>query len=210
MLQFISLFNMMQGNMATANGYTSEDFKKPIIRQETRILRPREFQALLRAVPLLDQQTQLQCLLFTGMRYIEAKRFQTYPSWFDGDFIHLPKEACLKKERTQQERWVRLNQQGKTVIRYFVQCKRPLPTYQAWGMAMKRWGKAAGLDPLGLNSKTTRKTWESWLMFYYTNQIAHITLSQGHTQLISLQHYLNMPFTEIDRLEMKQFVEGWI
>jgi len=26
----------------------------------------------------------------------------------------------------------------------------------------------------------------------------------------SLQHYVNMPFTEMDRLEMKNYVEGWI
>jgi integrase len=197
---------MMNGNGA----YLNDDFKKPILRSDTRILRPREFRVLLNAVPLLDQQTQLQMLLLTGMRYIEAKRFQSYPSWWDGDFIHMPREACRKDKRTQQERWIRLNNQGKTIIRYFVKCRRPLPTNQAWGMAMKRWGRAAGLDPVGLCAKTTRKTWESWLMFYYPQQFHVITQSQGHTTTTSLQHYLNMPFTDVDRLEMKDYVEGWI
>lgn len=190
--------------------YNNEDFKKPIIRQGTRVLRPREFQAVLDGCPKTDYQTLLQTLLYTGMRYIEVKRYQQYPSWFDGDFIHLPKEACLKKERTQQERWVRLNQQGKMIQRYFKDCKTPLPTYQSWAMNMKCWGKRAGMDTMGLNVKTTRKTWESWLMFYYPPQIAAITLSQGHTQVTSLQHYVNMPFTDTDKLEMKRYVEGWI
>ena len=190
--------------------YTSEDFKRPIIRSDTRILRPNEFKALLGHVPRVEHQTMLQTLLYTGMRYVELQRFQNYPSWFDGDFIHLPKEACLKKERTQQERWVRLNQQGKMAVRYFKEVHRHVPTSQSWNMNIKKWGKDAGLNPIGLSVKTTRKTWESWLLFTYPQQIAMITLSQGHTQLTCLQHYINMPFTDIDKLEMKQFVEGWI
>jgi integrase len=190
--------------------YTSEDFKRPIIRQRTRILRPNEFKALLNHVPKTDHQTMLQVLLFTGMRYVELQRFQNFPSWFDGDFIHLPKEACHKKERTQQERWVRLNQQGKMVVRYFKELRRAVPTSQSWNMNIKKWGSDAGLDPEGLCVKTTRKTWESWLMFYYPPQVAQITLSQGHTQITSLQHYVNMPFTEVDKLEMRNYVEGWI
>jgi integrase len=99
--------------------YVNEDFKRPIIRQNTRILRPNEFKALLSHVPKTDHKTMLQTLLYTGMRYVELQRFQCYPSWFDGDFLHLPKEACQKKERTQQERWVRLNQQGRMIVQYF-------------------------------------------------------------------------------------------
>jgi hypothetical protein len=47
-------------------------------------------------------------------------------------------------------------------------------------------------------------------MFYYPNHIANITLSQGHTQITSLQHYVNMPFNEYDKLEMRKYVDGWI
>ena len=190
--------------------YNNEDFKKPIIRHKTRILRPKEFKALLEGCPKTDYKTMLQTLLYTGMRYIELKRFQKYPSWFDGDFIHLPEEASRKKKRTQKERWVRLNNQGKIMIQYFKNLKRPVPTYQSWNENLKCWCNRAGLNPEGISVKTTRKTWESWLMFYFPQQMPLITLSQGHTQLISLQHYLNMPFTEADRLEIKNYVEGWI
>jgi len=190
--------------------YANEDFKKPIIRMGTRILRPNEWKALVEGCPKSDYKTILQTLLFTGMRYIELQRFQSYPSWFDGDFVHLPKEASHKKKRTQRERWVRLNNQGKMVVEYFKNVKRHVPTYQSWNENLKCWCKRVNLDPEGVSVKTTRKTWESWLMFYFPQHIATITLSQGHTQIISLQHYVNMPFTESDRIGIKNYVEGWI
>jgi integrase len=210
--------------------YNHEDFKKPIIRMGTRILRPKEWKALVEACPKIEYKTILQALLFTGMRYIEMQRFQKYPSWFDGDFVHLPQEASRKKLRTQRERWVRLNNQGKMVVQYFNQIKTPMPSYQSWNENLACWASRAGFPEAeikervnkitgevkkvhvcpGLSVKTTRKTWESWLMFYYPPQIAMITLSQGHTQITSLQHYVNMPFTESDRIEIRNYVEGWI
>jgi len=152
----------------------------------------------------------LQALLYTGMRYIELQRLQEYPSWFDGDFINLPRLADRKVMRTQPERTVRLNQTGKTIIEYFLDQNEDLPAYQNWRDNMRRWGERAGLNPQGLGVKTTRKTLESWLMYYYgQNRMAEIALSQGHDTLTSLNHYLNMPFTEVDKLEMKPMIEGW-
>ena len=176
----------------------------------TRVFRPNEFKALLDGCPKIEYKTMLQALLYTGMRYVELQRFQKYPSWFDGDFIHLPKEASRKKKRTQRERWVRLNNQGKMIVQYFSQLKRPLPSYQSWNDNLRCWANRANLDPEGLSVKSTRKTWESWLMFNYPSQMASITLSQGHTQITSLEHYVNMPFTEEDRIRIKNYVEGWI
>jgi len=144
------------------------------------------------------------------MRYVEVQRFQKYPSWFDGEFIHLPREATKKKLRTQPERWVRLNNQGRMIVQYFKNIKTPVPTYQSWNDNLRCWARRGGLDKDGLSVKTTRKTWESWLMFFYPEHIATITLSQGHTQITSLQHYVNMPFTESDRIEIRNYVEGWI
>ena len=186
------------------------EFKNPIIRQRTRILRPNEYEALLKGCAKIEYKTMLQALLYTGMRYIEMKRFQQHPYWYDGDFIHLPREATLKKKRTQIERWVRLNNQGRMAIQYFIKNKKPLPTYISFNANLKCWAKRAGLNPIGMSVKTTRKTWESWLMFCYPQQIAMITLSQGHTALTSLQHYINMPFTESDRLEIQNYVQGWM
>jgi len=187
-----------------------DEFKTPIIRRKVRILRPNEYKALLRNCTKPHHRTMLQALLYTGMRYIELQRLQKYPSWFDTDFINLPRIADRKVMRTQPERTVRLNQTGKTVIEYFLRLDEPLPAYQNWRDNMRRWGERAKLDPQGLGVKTTRKTIESWLMFYYgQNRMAEIALSQGHDTLTSLNHYLNMPFTQVDRLEMQPLIEGW-
>lgn len=185
------------------------EYKQEIIRMGVRILRPSEYQKVLNGCMKTHHRTMLQTLLYTGMRYVELKRFQKYPSWFTGDFIHLPRIADRKHKRTQPERWVRLNQQGKMIVEYFLQLKEELPAYQNWRDNMRRWAESGGISPLGMGVKTTRKTWESWLMFYYPGYMADITLSQGHDTVTSIQHYLNMPFTEVDHLEMKNYVEGW-
>lgn len=188
----------------------NKEFKSPILLHKTRVLRPKEWKALLTGCPKIEYKTILQTLLYTGMRYIELQRFQRKPHWFDGEFVHLPEEAVLKKARKQNERWVRLNNQGRMMVQFFISVKTSVPTYQSWNENLKCWARRAGLDDVGLSVKTTRKTWESWLMFYYPQQMPLITLSQGHTQLISLQHYLNMPFTEADRIEIRNYVEGWV
>lgn len=183
---------------------------KEIMRSKVRILRPVEYKQLLTGCPKTELKTALQALMYTGMRYIEMKRFQKYPSWYDGvQFIHLPKESVHKQKRTQMERCVRLSPPGRIIIEYFINSKYKLPTYQTWQENLQTWAKRAGLTPDGLCSKTTRKTMESWLTFYYPQRGLEIALSQGHTTVTSLRHYLNMPFTEIDRLQMKEYVEGW-
>ena len=66
-----------------------------------------------------------------------------------------------------------------------------------------------GLDPGGLGPKTFRKTWESWLVSSYPERLAEITMSQGHTILTSMGHYLNMPFTPEDKQGIRPYVEGF-
>jgi len=46
-----------------------------------------------------------------------------------------------------------------------------------------------------------------WRTFGSNSQIA---MSQGHTTDTAMRHYLNLGFTELDKGEMKDFVEGWI
>jgi len=183
---------------------------KDIMRMKVRILRPSEYKQLLTGCPKPELKTTLQALMYTGMRYIELKRFQSYPSWYDGVlFIHLPKESVHKNKRVQLERVVRLSPPGRIIIEYFLNSKHIVPTYQTWQENLKTWAKRSGVSTQGLCAKTTRKTWESWLTFYYPNRALEIALSQGHTTVTSLRHYLNMPFTEVDRLQMKEYVEGW-
>ena len=57
--------------------------------------------------------------------------------------------------------------------------------------------------------KMFRKTYESWLISSYPERKEEVFLSQGHNSLTALRHYVNLPFTESDRMEMKEYVDGW-
>ena len=152
-----------------------------------------------------------KALLYSGARYIEMKRFHKHPEWFDGDFIHLPKLAMKKKKRKQLERWVRLNPAGKEIIKSFLQINQSLPDYSTWRQNLIRWCNNAEIRPDGVSPKTTRKTWESWLVFYYgDNHLTKILNSMGHTKTTSIDHYINLPFLESDKKNMEEFVGGWI
>ena len=181
-----------------------------LIREKTRILRPCEYKKLHNAVPKKDYKTMLNALLHSGMRYVEMQRFQKNPEWFDGEFIHLPQEAIYKQKRKQAERDIILNPLGKNVISYFVDIKTKLPCWQTWKENLRRWALMGGINPVGIGVKTTRKTWESWLLACYPNRITEITLSQGHTTVTSIKHYLNVAFTREDKRDMKDYIEGWI
>ena len=181
-----------------------------LVKNKVRILRPWEYEALLAAMPP-DARIQLGGLLYTGMRYVEAQRFQSHPEWFDGkSFIMLPADAVRKELVVFKERTITLNAIGSKQVALFLKEAPKLPTTQGWGQNLKRWAEAADLDPSGLCAKTTRKTWESWLANTYTDKFLWITNSQGHTITTSLQHYLGIGFYPEDRKAMLKHVEGWI
>lgn len=181
-----------------------------IIVKGTRILRPCEAIQLIDFIPKRNHEIQFKALLLSGVRYVEAQRLFEHPEWFDGRFIHLPSTAVKKAKRKQMERWVRINPLGREIIKNFLLLEKNLPTWQTWSENLRRWATKSGLDPNGLSPKTTRKTWESWLTFYYPDKLTNIVLSQGHTVLTAIQHYINMPFVEKDKQDMREFVEGWI
>jgi len=176
-----------------------------------RILRPSEYKSIENEILKMHHRVMLQALLYTGMRYIELKRLQHNPKWFDGEFIKISVGAGVNKQQIRMnERWVRLNPLGRMAVTNFLTLKEELPTNQTWRENMRRWAENGNVDPIGLCPKTTRKTWESWLMFYYPDRYPQIIMSQGHTGEIALKHYLNMPFTDNDKRDMKQYVDGWI
>jgi hypothetical protein len=155
----------------------------------------------------IENQTRSDVLL-TGLRYVEAQRLQTNPKWVDGRFIHLSASAQRKVLRTQKERWVRLSSKGASLLPYFFKTK-PLPTWKGWTQNMQRWAGNSGLDPIGLGPKIPRKSWESWLVAYYPERVLEVFLSQGHTQMTALSHYLGLPFTQGDKGAMLEYVSGW-
>jgi integrase len=179
----------------------------PILKEGVRIWRPFEVKALIDSIPKFEHQIIFKVLLYSGMRYAEAKRFKDNPNWYDGNFIHL---ISLKKKARQKERWIHLTPRGKEVIATFLQLDMSLPVTNVWWENLHRWGKKANMDTVGFSPKSTRKTYESWLVWYFPEKQNLIMLSQGHTDAVSFNHYLNMPFTDKDKIYMKEFVEGWI
>jgi hypothetical protein len=181
---------------------------KPILKNGVRILRPEEYEALRTGAGSLKNQTRLDGLLLTGLRYVEAQRFQDNSDWLDGRFVHLPASAQRKARRKQRERWVRLSDRGVTVIPYFLKGET-LPSWKAWTQDLKRWAINGSIDAASLGPKTTRKTWESWLVSSHPERALEILLSQGHTIAVSLNHYLGLPFSSSDREQMQEWVAGW-
>jgi len=174
-------------------------------KSQVRILRPMEYEAIRKAVKL-EQAIMLDGLLLTGMRYVEARRFQQQPEWLERNFIHVP---SLKVKAKQKERWIRLSNYAQQTIPLFLKGTK-LPGKATFDKNLKRWSQKAGIDPIGLCAKTTRKTMESWLVFYYPDRIVNIMQSQGHDTLTSLEHYLNLPFDNTDKEAMKKWLDGWI
>ena len=176
-----------------------------------RILKPNEVTKLIRAIPKVIYVDMFEALLYSGCRYVEMQRLYKHPEWFRDKFIHLTKKsrATRKKKAVMDERYVHLNQAGISAIRHFLDGNKNLPTYKAWRENLVRWAEMAEISTELLSPKTTRKTWESWLVWYYPEKIATIFGSQGHTELTALRHYVNLPFTTDDKADMKRYVEGW-
>lgn len=191
--------------------------QEPIIVKGVRVLRPSEYN-LLRNELNPDQQIILDSLLLTGMRYEELLRFHDNPDWYSeaDSAIHLPAEAVLKgrkiKDASERQRWVRLSIRGKGVIPNLFRVS--MPKRVAFYQMLKRKALKAldhsGLNPLKISNKTTRKTMVSWLRTYYPNASDHIFLSMGHTNRTELRHYLGIPFSDEEKMRMKEWVEGWI
>ena len=170
---------------------------------DTLILRPKEFKQIRESC---DRRHQIimDCLLYTGMRYAELLRLREHPEWFDGQFIHLPPDEGQKKaKRTSPGRWVRLSIQGRKAVESLFDIQLPsnnsINQYFNYNFHIP-----------DFTVKSFRKTYESWLVYYYPQQQLEVAMSQGHTMMTQIRHYLNLPFTDRDKLEMREFVEGWV
>jgi hypothetical protein len=177
---------------------------------EVRILRPSEVTKLINAIPKEDNKAKFEALFYTGARYSEIKLLFENRRWFNGISINMPNTKYLAKKKY-KTRSIRLNPQGQRAVnQYLFRCKRGLPHYTNWYKNLKRWCKLAGIDADGIGIKTSRKTWECFLVTHFEERSLHIFLSQGHTEATALGSYLNLGFTEEDKVQMRPFVEGWL
>jgi integrase len=198
------------------NTTQSKGFSKNIIAPYTksgklrvRIFRPDELKALVKAIPKKYSKVQFEFLFYTGMRYVEAQAVKDRPDLFDGDNIHLIPKLIKKPKCTIKDRYVILNPVGKRVAEEYFKLDKPLPHWNTWRENLARWARMAGFDISHMSSKTLRKTWESYLITIYPEFRDAIFVSQGHTELVALKNYVNLPFTQEDKEKMLPFVSGW-
>ena len=178
-----------------------------IFKRGVRILTPNEFRALYDIVDKHENKAKLEAMLLTGMRYNELQRLYKRKQYYNNDTIYV---KSGKAKARQKERHVRLNQQGKRAVDYFLHASKNLPSREAWNENLHRWAIKAGIDPTGITTKCFRKTWESWLTVKYPNHFHFIFLSQGHTDKTALEYYLMCPFTDEHKQAMSYYTDGWI
>jgi integrase len=178
-----------------------------IIRGDVRILRPHELTKLVNAIPKMEHRIRFEALLYTGCRFAELKWLYKHPEAFDGKSIEMP---STKTEAKHKQRSIRLNLNGQRTVTLFLRDRKGLPSQSVWDRNLIRWAKKAGIDSKKISSKTTRKTWESWLVTMYPSMFMQIVLSQGHTRETSIETYLGLNFYEQDKLDMPFYTNGWI
>jgi len=172
---------------------------------KTRIFRPEEYEYVYEKA---NEKYRIifSCLLMTGMRYEELRRLRKHPEWIDRNgFILLPAEAQKKEKRSSRERFIRLSYRGREAIKRLFDLEADLPA----NITVDNYIKYNFREIEGFSLKSFRKTWESWLVFYFQKPL-NIAESQGHTMLTQLNHYISLPFTEEDKMKMRPYVEGWI
>ena len=172
----------------------------------TAIFRPNEVRKLIHEIPKNENRERFEVLLYTGCRYTELLEVFGKMERIDGHTLKIKNTKALAKTRF---RYVQLNNPGIRAVEYYIRGKKPLPHYVTWDENLKRWCEMANIDPTGVGVKSTRKTWESWLVTTYPEQIERIFLSQGHSRFIALKHYLTLPFTKEDKEDIKYYVDGW-
>ena len=170
---------------------------------KVRVLRPSEYK-LIRDSAKRDKQILLDCALLTGMRYEELIRLRKNEDWLSGKFIYLPEWAEKKAKRKQKERVINLSIMGRSILPQLFQITVPSRS------AFDKWLSYNFRLIDGLSAKTFRKTYGSWLLSLYQERLMDIALSQGHDELTELNHYAKNGFEERDKMEMKEFLEGWI
>ena len=207
--------NMISENGIVSTGMVFETPKpilKTIEKKTVRVLRPSEYFALWNASKKFQNQIVLDCMLLTAGRLTELREMQVNRQWFDFDTnsIHVKEHKPKRLYRGIKDRYIHLSTMGSTVVKTFLYNGFAVPSYPTILENLRRWGKRANIDLTSLSAKVFRHTYESWLVFYYPEKSLSILQSTGHSQSVALQHYLNLPFTETDRIQMERYVSGWL
>ena len=172
-----------------------------------RVLRPKESDSIYDIIPKDKHKKVFDTALNTGMRYKEVRLFAKKPELHRPDRfeIFLPKTIT----KTKKDRYVHLTKSFNKLLTEYLKTGLEPPHPRTWYDNIRRWAKLAGIEDWhNINIKTTRKTWESWLVKSGCDSIK-ILLSQGHIQATAIMHYINLSFTEEEIEEIKLRTSGW-
>ena len=181
---------------------------------KSRVLYPEEVLAIIDIMEKLgksakDDLTNFKMCLLLGTRYEEAKWIQRNPGCYDKEsrnIIYTTKKVKVENK----ERKIRLSNMAINNMQNFFYVDKFLPTQNGWDKKLKYYARLAGITDEGVSSRMMRKTYESWLMYYYPERKYEILQSQGHKEITAFEHYLKTDFIEKDKLLIKEFCEGWI
>lgn len=189
-----------------------------LISNGSRVLTPLEVKAIRSVISKPSLLGLFDLLLYTGMRLSEVRQLVDNPGIFDEE-----RKTILivsgKAKATQKDRNILLNEKGLQAVREFLKCPVYPQSPFAWQKNLIRWCRAAHLselpnpehetNPYGITVRSTRKTWESWLMTCHEDKAVRIALSQGHKESTQIGHYLNLLFTDHEYQAICGEVEGW-
>jgi integrase len=180
-----------------------------IIKQNTRILMPTEYQKL-RAVMNSNYQLICDALLLSGMRPIEFQRMEK--SWYRAPrrCVELPKGACLKEKCEYKERTIMLSLPGCDALDAFLNSGVKKPGKVSMRDTLRRYAITSGIGADGITSKMFRKTLASWLVACYEDKYLSIAASMGHDVDTLQKHYLGIafPMAEIELMKTK-YLNEW-
>ena len=184
----------------------------------SRILTPTEADGIRGVISKPSSRALYDLMLFTGLRLVEVKQLAANPAIFDQD-RHTLTIKSGKVKASQVSRNVCLSDRGLAAVREYLKNPSVPNSSHVWQENLIRWCERARLSPIpgkehtanpaGVTVRTTRKSWESWLLSAYPDKLPYITLSQGHTETTALRHYLNISFTAEEREAIKEQVQGW-
>jgi len=191
-----------------------------LVSNGSRVLTPTESDAMRAVIAKPSNRLLFDLLTFTGLRLTEVQQLVAFPNVYDPErrIITIRSGKALATQRTRN---VRLCDRGVAAVERFLERPKVPASSSAWQQNLIRWARAARLvpipgkehdayNPCGLTVRTTRKTLESWLLASYPAMATYVALSQGHTEITAMRHYLNLSFTPEERAMIADQVAGWL
>lgn len=193
-----------------------EYIRKPILRsgkeKDLQFLWLGEYKAIYKAAGKYKNRIILNALLLTARRITVLKDMQINRQWFDfqAHAIYVKEHKEKRREKVVRDRYIQLSTKGVEVIKSFIYNGFYIPAYSTIQENLLRWSERANVDPAGPSGKVFRKTYESRLIFYYPEKSLSILQSTVNSETVVLEHYLNLPFSETDKILMREYVGGWM